>query len=241
MFNTKIPLYGIFIIIAILSGLFVVYKNAKNLNLKREEIMGLLIYIGLGAIFGAKYFTFITKFQKYNKVFTFFKVGLSSYGAIIGIILLLFLFSKQYKKRFKDLIYILLPSIPLMYGIGKIGCFLAGCCYGVEYDGLLSVVYNYSYIAPKEISLFPIQLLEAIIFIVIFIYIFNKVNKQKPNNVIIGQTFIICGIAKFLLDYLRISHIGKILSVNQIVSIFFILIGLYLVLKYCKIQERFCN
>lgn len=235
MFNTKIPLYGIFIIIAILSGLLVVFKNAKHLNLKTEEIIGLLVYIGLGAIFGAKYFTFLTNPKRFNGIFEFTKVGLSSYGAVIGIIILLFLFSKQYKKSFKNLIYILLPSIPLMYGIGKIGCFLAGCCYGIEYNGPLSVSYNYSYSAPKGISLFPIQLLESIIFIAIFIYTYNKIIKRKPNNIIVGQTFVICGVSKFSLDYLRMSHMGKLFSINQLVSVAFILIGLFLILNHAKI------
>ena len=230
MFNTKIPLYGIFIIISIFSGLLVVYKNAKHLNLRTEEIIGLLFYIGLGSIFGGKYFTFLINIKKFNGTFNFEKVGLSSYGAVIGIIILLLLYSKQYKKNFKDLIYIVLPSIPLMYGIGKIGCFLAGCCYGIEYTGPLSISYKYSYSAPKEISLFPVQLLESIIFISIFWYIFNKIKKLKSNNNIIWQTFIICGIAKFLLDYLRMSHLGKILSINQIVSMIFVLIGFYIVL-----------
>lgn len=238
MFDTKIPLYGIFIIIAILSGLLVVYKNAKHLNLKTEEIIGLLIYIGLGAIFGAKYFTFLTNFKKFNEIFTFTKIGLSSYGAVIGIIILLFLFSMQYKKSFKKLIYILLPSISLMYGIGKIGCFLAGCCYGIEYNGPLSVVYNYSYSAPKGISLFPVQLLEAIIFIVIFIYTYNKIKKSKPNYIIVGQIFAICGVSKFLLDYLRMGHIGKLFSINQLVSLVFVLIGLFLILSKVKIQMK---
>lgn len=238
MFNTKIPLYGIFIIIAISSGLLVIYKNAKHLNLKKEEIMGLLFYIGLGAIFGAKYFTFLTNPKKFNGIFDFTKIGLSSYGAVIGIIILLFLFSKQYKKSFKNLIYILLPSIPLMYGIGKIGCFLAGCCFGIEYNGPLSVVYNYSHSAPKGISLFPVQLLEAIIFIAISIYTYNKTNKNKSNCIIIGQISAICGASKFSLDYLRMSHIGKTFSTNQLVSLAFILIGLFLILGNVKIEKK---
>ena len=234
MINTNIPLYGIFIIIAILSGLLIVFKNTKHLNFKNEEIIGLLTYIGLGAIFGAKYFTFFTNPQKFNGIFEFTKVGLSSYGAVIGIIILLFLFSKQYKKSFKNLIYILLPSIPLMYGIGKIGCFLAGCCYGIEYNGALSISYNYSYSAPKGINLFPIQLLESIVFIIIFIYTYNKTRKSKPNNIIIGQIFIICGILKFLLEYLRMSHIGKLFSINQLISMAFILVGLFLILNQTR-------
>lgn len=239
MFNTKVSLYGIFIIIAIISGLLVVYKNTKHLYLKSEENVGLLLYIGLGAIFGAKYFPFLINSKKYHGVFEFTKIGLSSYGAIIGIIILLFLFSKQYKKSFKDLLYIMLPSIPLMYGIGKIGCFLAGCCYGIKYDGPLSVSYNYSYSAPKGIKLFPIQMLETIIFIGIFIYAYNKVNKNKPNYIIIGQIFVICGISKFLLDYLRISHVGKLFSINQIVSMAFILVGFFLILRPAKYQKKF--
>lgn len=234
MFNTKIPIYLIFIIIAIFSGLFITYKNTKHLNFRVEEKIGLLIYISVGTIFGAKYFTLLTNLKYYDEKANFKEIGLSSYGAIIGIILLLFLFSKQFKKSFKDLIYILLPSIPLMYGIGKIGCFLVGCCYGIEYNGPLSVTYNYSYSAPKGISLFPVQLLESIVFIIIFIYTYDKISKVKSNRQTIGKIFVICGASKFLLDYLRIRHTRLIISVNQIVSIFFILIGVYLIFKVKK-------
>ena len=97
-------------------------------------------------------------------------MGLSSYGAVIGLIVMLFLYSKQHKKKFKDLLFAIMPSIPLMYGIGKIGCFLVGCCYGIKYYGPLSITYNYSPSAPKDIGLFPIQLLEAIVFIIIFVF-----------------------------------------------------------------------
>ena len=142
MFNTKFPIYGLMITIAIISGLIVVYKNAKKQKYKQEEIVGLLIYIALGTIFGAKYFTFIINYEKYGGIFDFSKIGLSSYGAIIGIIILVLLFSKQFKKSFSELLIIILPAIPLMYGIGKIGCFLTGCCYGIEYNKIFNVVYN---------------------------------------------------------------------------------------------------
>ena len=229
MFNTKISLYGISILVAITCGVYVTYKNSKTINLKKEELIGLLIYIVVGCIFGAKYFTLLTNPSKYIGV-EFYKVGLSSYGAVIGIILMLLLFSKQYKKKFGELIYIFLPSIPLMYSIGKIGCFLVGCCYGIEYNGPFSIIYNYSYSAPKGISLFPIQLLEAIVFMLIFIYIYR--NKENKYNVkFIGKTLVICGASKFLLDYLRESHVGQIISINQIVSLIFIILGLYFIFE----------
>ena len=228
MINTKIPLYGILVVSGILSGLYIMYKNVKTLNYKKEENYGLILYILLGTLFGAKYFTLLTNFNKFKDNIDFKKIGLSSYGAIIGILILLIIFAKQYKKNFKDLINNILPAIPLMYGISKIGCFLAGCCYGIKYNGPLSITYKYSLSAPKNISLLPIQIIETITFILIYLYISKK---KKENKNIIGITLLLCGLSKFLLDYLRMNHIDKILTVNQIVSIPFIIIGLILYFK----------
>lgn len=228
MINTKIPLYGILVVSGILSGLYIMYKNVKTLNYKKEENYGLILYILLGTLFGSKYFTLLTNFNKFKDNIDFKKIGLSSYGAIIGILILLIIFAKQYKKNFKDLINNILPAIPLMYGISKIGCFLAGCCYGIKYNGPLSITYKYSLSAPKNISLLPIQIIETITFILIYLYISKK---KKENKNIIGITLLLCGLSKFLLDYLRMNHIDKILTVNQIVSIPFIIIGLILYFK----------
>lgn len=230
MFDTQVPLYGIFIIISFICGLFVVYGNAKRFNFRVEEIISLLIFVILGAIFGAKYYTFLANPKEFNGIFNFEKVGLSSYGAVIGIIILLIVFSKLYKKSFKHLILIMLPSIPLMYGIGKIGCFFAGCCYGIEYNGPLSIIYNYSYSAPSGIELFPVQLLEAVVFIGIFIYVFYKSKKDNYDYFVVGQVLMLCGISKFLLDFLRKNQMKQVLTVNQIVSIIFVLIGICLLI-----------
>ena len=97
MFNTKIPLYGILLLISIASGLFLIYKDLKKRKYTKEQIMVLLLYVFLGIIFGAKYFTYFTNYSKYKDGFRFMEVGFSSYGAVIGSILMLLLFSKQFK------------------------------------------------------------------------------------------------------------------------------------------------
>ena len=106
MFNTKISLYGIVMILSIIIGLIVVYIYAKKEKFTKEELMVFIIFIGLGTIYGAKYYTFFTNPNKYNGHFDFIRVGQSSYGALIGILLMLFLYSKLCKKSYKDLLYI---------------------------------------------------------------------------------------------------------------------------------------
>lgn len=234
MFDTKIPIYSLTIFLALISNLIVVYFLSKKYNYARNEIIGLLLYENVGIIGGAKILSYIQNYSQYGE-FNFMQLGLSSYGAVFGVILFLILFSLQFKKSLKELLYIFMPSLPLMYAIGKIGCFLVGCCHGIEYNGVFSVVYKYSNLVPSNTSLFPIQIVETIFFLMIFIYMIVKHSKSQFNQRTLGISFILCGMAKFLLDFLRMSHKNIFLSLNQCISILFIIIGLITYYKSEKI------
>lgn len=229
MFNTKFPFYSFMILLALFSNIIVVFKTSKKYKYDVTEIICLLLYENTGIIGGAKILSYVESYKELNGKFDFITLGLSSYGAVIGALLFILLFSFQFKKNLKELLYIFMPSLPLMYAIGKIGCFLVGCCYGIEYNGIFRVMYNYSLSAPKGVYLFPVQIVETICFIVIFIYMIIKHYKNEFNTITLGKSFIICGINKFMLDYFRMSHKNIFLSTNQIISILFILIGLLII------------
>lgn len=230
MINTDFPLYSLFIIIALLSNIIIILLTSKY---SKIETICLLLYENTGILLGAKLLTYILNYSNYDE-FDFFELGLSSYGAVIGALLFLLLFSLQFKKSFKDLLSLFIVPIPLMYAIGKIGCFLVGCCYGIKYSGIFSVVYNYSLHAPVGVSLFPIQIVESIVFLLIFIYMLNKKLQNKFNTQTIGISFIFCGLAKFILDFFRMSHQNVILSINQYISLFFIVVGFIVLLSLKK-------
>ncbi|NLC48287.1 MAG: prolipoprotein diacylglyceryl transferase [Tenericutes bacterium] len=235
MFNTKIPLYSIMILLSLVANIIVVIYVSKKFSFTKEEIIGALIYENIGIIAGAKILTYIQNYHQYG-TFDFLSLGLSAYGGVVGAIICLIIFSFQFKKSLKDMLFTFMPTIPLMYAIGKIGCFLVGCCHGIEYNGLGSVVYKYSSIAPKNVSLFPVQLVETIVFILIFIYMINKIVKNKFTWNILGINFILCGASKFILDFLRISHINVIISLNQIISLVFVFIGFFIIIFNKKIR-----
>lgn len=230
MFSIGIPFYGLAILLALISNIVVVVYLASKYKYSNRELICLLLYETVGVIFGAKLFSFITNYREYDGRFDLLTTGMSSYGAIIGGLAMIILFCLQYKKSIREIMYIFTPSFPLMYSIGKIGCFLAGCCYGIPYNGILSVRYHYSAEAPKDVNLFPVQIIETIIFFFIFVYMMWLHKKEKFNLKSVGMGFIVCGLAKFLLDYLRSAHTGT-LSVNQIVSIMFAVIGLACVIN----------
>lgn len=227
MFNTKVPLYGIIILLALIFNIITSSVLAKKHNFDVTELISMLLYENIGIILGAKILTYIEHYKELD--FNLLKLGLSSYGGVIGAIVFLLLFAFQFKKSVKKLLFIFMPSIPLMYAIGKIGCFLVGCCYGIEYTGIGNIVYKYSIVAPLNVKLFPVQIVETIVFALIFIYMLNKSLKNQFTYKVLGISFILCGISKFLLDFLRMSHFNKIISFTQIISILFIVIGMFIV------------
>ena len=212
------PIYEFFLILSIISYFIFNYFYLKNKIEKRIILLSFILII-IFALLGALIFDTIIHLNKG------FQLGLSSYGGVIGIIIALISFSKMYSTNKKEIFTSYILSLPLIYGIAKIGCFLAGCCYGIPYNGIFNVTYTYD----LNISLFPIQLLESIVFIILFIFM-NKLNKKNPNQ-IIEKTIIICAFAKFTLDFLRYNHLEHFISINQIVSILIILITVLYMMK----------
>ena len=229
MINTDLPIYSLIILIAFLINIDVICFISYKKNRFNYDLIYLLIFEHIGMIFGAKLYSFFSNPAKYNYQFDLFKIGFSSVGAVIGIIIMSVIYIKLFKSSIKLIIETFICSIPLIYSIGKIACFLTGCCYGIEYSGPLSITYQYSPNNINGISLFPVQLFESIVFFLLFLISFNMVLKDKLNNKSIGIFTIIIFICKFLLDFLRFTHMKNLISFNQIMCIPFILIGLFLI------------
>ena len=207
----KFPVYGICILMSLIIGISFNFYYLMKSNINKKYIylymFQFLIYCVLGGlIMGSK---------KSD-------IGLASYGGAIGVLLSAFVFEHIYPKN-NTFIKSAMLSLPLMYSISKIGCFLAGCCYGIPYDGIFSVTYTHG----LNISLVPVQLMETITFMIIFIICLIK----RKNKDIIAITMIMCATGKFLLDFLRYEHIGKLITFNQLISIVFIIIGVVIIIK----------
>lgn len=220
MIDTNVPLYSIFIFLSFILNIIVICL----LNKKKDKLVYyMLIYENIGFIYGGKLFTYLVNIKKYDS-FNFFTLGFSSLGSLIGGILFLILFCIQFKRNIKETLSLFIKPIPLMYAVGKIGCFLVGCCYGIEYSGPFSIVYKYSMNDINGISLFPVQIVESIVFMIIFIITIVK-------KIDIYKLILMCSISKFLLDFLRFKNNNMILSVNQIGCLFIIIISLILIYK----------
>lgn len=222
----QIPLYGKFIVLSILLSILFNYLYLRREGINKRLIVLSILMVLCFCIIGAKILTLlVTDNNKLN----LFNAGLSSYGGAIGIIVGSVIFAKLSNES--RIIKSNILSLPFMYSMAKLGCFFGGCCYGIPYNGIFSVTYTDG----LNIPLFPVQLLESLIFL--FIFIFCLLNQKNRN--VLELLVIICAITKFSLDYFRYSHLDKILSINQIVSLFIIFLCIIiLIFKYYKIKKK---
>jgi len=241
----EISLYGLMGVIGILFGTIAAIYRRKIYNISKDDVLFSSCYAGIGLLIGAKLLFIITILPDLIKnrdlLFSDPKIlihilagGLVFYGGLIGAFLGYYVYSKQYKINFITLLDLIAPSIPLVHGFGRIGCFTAGCCYGIEYHGIFHVIFECSQVAPNGVPLLPIQLISSGVNFLgcIFLFLYAR-NKRKPGRVI-GIYLILYSIARFVIEFFRGDVARGIffgVSTSQWISLLLIPFGLWLFFK----------
>ncbi len=225
--NRTIPTYGICMAIGILLASYVAIVRTKKAN---ADVNSLIIIaacaIGFGLL-GAKLLYIITSYGIERALkdiiagdFGFISEGGQVfYGGLIagaGGACLGALIAREKLSVYCDII---VPCVPLGHVFGRLGCFFAGCCYGVPYDGVCSVKFP---AAGVFYGVFPVQLLEAIINIGIFFYLIWFVKKRAGNFKVLFCYIRVYSISRFLLEFLRgdaVRGFANGLSTSQWISI----------------------
>ena len=230
VFGKIIPIYGLTIVIGAIVGFFVIIKCfSRYYNIPKDDILYALCYGAVGVMLGAKLLYLATNIkllinadnvlQTLKDMFT---GGFVFYGGLIGGILGVFIYSKQFKLSFKELILLLVPAIPLIHAFGRIGCLCAGCCYGIEYHGVFNIVFHNSLFAPNNVPLFPVQIVESICNLIIFFVLFITYKKYIGTYKTIGIYLGLYSITRFVLGFFRGDLVrGKwlYLSTSQWISV----------------------
>ena len=248
IFGYEIATYGLIIFIGIFIGAIIsIFYFSKFFNIKKEDVFYCILYAVIGLGIGAKLLYIITNIpflvenyqslDLYDTFLQMLKGGFVFYGGLIGGILGVFIYSKQFKISFKELLLILLPVVPLIHGIGRIGCLCAGCCYGMEYHGFGAITFHDSLFAPNDVPLFPMQIVEAICNFIIFIVLLLTYKKFLGTYRTVGLYLVLYSIVRFTLEFFRGDLIRGIyfsLSTSQWISIVLFIIGIAIFVRESK-------
>ena len=136
----KVPGYGILLLTAVVSAVALSVRRARQAGQDPEMIYSLGTWLFVAGIAGARVFFVLqywrTQFQKptigetIKAVLNIAQGGLVVYGSLLAGGLAFFLFCRKYRLPSLALADIIVPGLVLGMGIGRIGCFMTGCCYG---------------------------------------------------------------------------------------------------------------
>ena len=215
--------YGLMIAIGILCCIAMGMYRAKKYKLNPEAVIDIALYGVLAGFLGAKLLYVIVEFPAFIKdpLSVLGSEGFVVYGGIILGVLAAIIYCKVKGLVFLEYFDLCAPSISLAQGFGRIGCFLAGCCYGRETQSFLGVVFPANSMAPAGVKVLPTQLFSSAgdFLITAILLLYYKNIKHTGDG---GALYMILyGVGRFLMEFLRADDRGNIgmLSTSQMISI----------------------
>ena len=157
--------YGLMTAIAIIAAVLFIERQMKKKQMDASCVYELAVTCLISGYAGSKLlylFTVLPELLKGQiRLADAFFGGWVVLGGILGGMAAGYLFCRSRRLPVPQMFDTAMPGIALAQGIGRIGCFFAGCCYGIRWNGPLAVSFTHSEFAPNHVPLFPSQLLSS--------------------------------------------------------------------------------
>lgn len=238
--------YGVLVAAAFLAALWMIARLAKEQGLNPDTVTNLGIYCALAAIAGAKLMMFVVDapyyFEHPGEVFSLatLQAGGVFYGGLIAALAISWWYMRKNQLPLLKTADIFAPGIALGHGIGRLGCFSAGCCWGVECHLPWAVTFtnpvaNQLVGVPLNTPLHPTQLYESFFEFLIFGFLYWRIRRAHQEGSIIGLYLMLYGTVRFLVEFFRYHEQGNLFNgpfdTSQYISVVLFALGVYFVTK----------
>lgn len=235
-----INFYGFFIVIGIACALFLAKKDPRTSHvITEDQALTLLMGSIIMGVVGARVLYFLVEpinFTSWYDLIAFWEGGGSELGSIIAIALFCFLYLKHKHIQLLPLLDLAGTYAPVVQGFARMGCFCAGCCYGITTTLPWAITYTHpDSIAPLYLPIHPVQLYTSALYFLLFLCMKRYGSYfEKP-----GQQFYLylmgASAIRFSTEFLRGDCSPLFPSWYQLIAIaLFIIAAIFLITShYC--------
>jgi len=234
--------YGLFVALGFFAGLMVTLRLGRSEGMKPQQVMDMAFIMILAAIIGSRLLYVLMNISYYlNRPTDMFKIwqgGLVFSGGIIGVLLTVIWYVRRHHLSFLRVADLWVPGVVLGQAIGRIGCFMAGCCYGAPTGSEWGMVFTHPHsLAPLNIPLHPTQIYASLSGFIIFFVLLVLFSRKKFSGQVFLWFLILHSTARLFMERFRGDDRGLLLgsqmSVTQLVTLL-ILIGAVVMLFFIK-------
>lgn len=233
--------YGVLLAAAYLAGLQMAVVRARHAGLDAAKVMDFGIYLIIAALVGAKLMLVVVDFSYFKanprELLSLARAGGVFYGGLIAAVGVGIWLVRKYKLPLWTTGDLMAPGIALGHVIGRMGCLLAGCCYGRPTNVAWAITFKDPAAAinvgtPLGIPLHPTQLYDAGAELIILGVLLAT---EKRGNKFAGRTFwmylVLYAISRFIIEFFRGDDRGmafNVISTSQVVSAAIVPLGLFM-------------
>ena len=188
--SIKIMWYGIMVVLAVIVVIFFALMEAKRVGISRDHIYNVALWAIISAVVVSRLIHVIDQWDYYMKnpgqILNF--AGLTIYGAVLGALLAIIIYCRVNKLSFWQLGDIAAPGALVGQAIGRIGCTIGGCCYGLENPPFCAVEYVHPnhglYGTPMGVPLYPTQEMHLLWNLIAFGILWSLRTRIKPSGAV---------------------------------------------------------
>ena len=235
---SDIPFYSYAIFLGVALGVSIeltLSLFSKFSSLPRKKLSFVLFILVLSAWIGAKLFFLIFSLNDNNSPLEsssfWMGGGFVFYGSLIAILVIFFFMVKVFKLLTLKECGLFVPGAAFGHAIGRIGCFLAGCCFGHSEH----IFYFDSH---------PVQLYEALMLIFLGFIFLKRINEQKFTQSVLFQYVFSYSIVRFVLEFFRgdlVRGAYWVFSTSQWISVIILFIVILRLIYLRVIRSNFLN
>ena len=207
--------YGVMTALGYMAASFYLLQRLKKINLDKDTFWNLIFIAFVGALVGAKLLFVLVTWPQLTgsvleKVMYFirgFRYGFVFYGGMIVAVATLIFYMKKKRLPLLQTADFMIVALPLGHAIGRVGCFLAGCCHGKPTTMPWGVTFTDPHAMVSAdllgVPVHPTQLYESLGNLIIF-FLLHKLYARKHKNGTILLAYIGCySTLRFGLEFFR--------------------------------------
>ncbi|MCZ7610062.1 MAG: prolipoprotein diacylglyceryl transferase [Ignavibacterium sp.] len=235
--------YGLLFASTFVLGFIILSKIFKNEKKPQSDLEQLSIYVILGTVIGARlghclFYDPVYYLSHPIEIIKVWEGGLASHGAAIGIITSIYLLTK--KQKDKSMLWIL-DRLVIVVALGG-ALIRLGNLFNSEIIGkATNVPWAFIFIRIDDIPRHPAQLYESIFYFISFFilyFVYSKTDKKIKQGYLFGLFLVLIFGFRFFVEFIKENQSpfeqGLILNMGQLLSIPFVAVGLFYMLRKQK-------
>ena len=203
--------YGVMIALGFLLFIYLTYKHPYRFEIIPSNLYFNMLFLGLiSGVIGGRLFFLFSDWESFSnsllEIFYPWVGGFGVLGTIISVLVTISIYLKINKIPILPVSDLLSIYAPLFQSISRIGCFLAGCCYGKVADPALkwSIVFtNTKCLAPLNVPLHPTQLYSSLASFLIFLIMYFRAKFRFKSGQLLFTYLMLESISRFIMDFWR--------------------------------------